>query len=87
MPEISTGPTGNYQLEGVMKSCVGCKYAEWDKTASGRLHPSGGGRCTYPFKIPPLPQSMYFISTPMACGGNINRKSELPDHCAYYSRT
>lgn len=69
-----------------MKSCVNCKYAEWNKTASGRLHPSGDGRCTYPYKMPPLPQSMYFVSEPRPCGGTISRREELKDHCAYYSR-
>lgn len=27
--------------------CDGCRFAEWEKTASGRLHPSGHGRCAY----------------------------------------
>lgn len=27
--------------------CVGCKFAEWDRTPSGRLDPSGNGKCGY----------------------------------------
>ena len=27
--------------------CNGCRFANWDKTASGKLHPSGYGRCAY----------------------------------------
>lgn len=26
-----------------MKNCINCKYAEWSRTESGRLHPSGDG--------------------------------------------
>ena len=27
--------------------CVGCKYAEWLRTKTGALHPSGQGTCGY----------------------------------------
>ncbi len=69
-----------------MKTCKGCKYAEWDKTKTERLHPSGDGKCTYPFKTPTLPQSMYWLGreAPMPNGGMINRRTTLKDHCAYY---
>jgi hypothetical protein len=68
-----------------VKTCNGCKYAEWNKTAAGRLHPSGDGKCGYPYKIPPAPMAFYFIGgTPVPCGGFINRKRELKDHCAYW---
>ena len=68
-----------------MKHCLDCKYAEWQKTTAGKLHPSGDGRCKYPWKMPPLPASMYFYSgetTP--CGGHISRKEELDKHCVYF---
>lgn len=26
-----------------MKNCTDCKHAEWKRTASGKLHPSGAG--------------------------------------------
>lgn len=32
--------------------CDGCKYAEWQLTKNGRLHPSGDGKCTYLRKRP-----------------------------------
>lgn len=71
-----------------MKSCKDCKYAEWDRTKTGRLSPSGNGRCIYPYKVPKLPASMYWISfsTPHPCGGNINRKEELKEDCIYFNR-
>ena len=71
-----------------MKSCLDCKYADWKRTESGRLHPSGDGKCKYEWKSPQLPQSMYWIArhAPSPCGGNIERKKELEDHCAYFSK-
>ena len=68
-----------------MKSCKGCKYADWRRTSSGRLHPSGDGECRYPYKVPALPASMYWMGpTPSPCGGFINRRLELKEHCRYY---
>jgi hypothetical protein len=67
-----------------MKNCTKCKYAEWNKTKTGRLHPSGDGSCTYQYKIPKLPESMHWITKPRPYGGWINRNSELNDHCVYY---
>lgn len=69
-----------------MKSCVGCKYAEWKTTTTGRLHPSGDGKCTYQYKVPPLPGCMYFIHDPKPIGGDINRREELMSHCPYFDR-
>lgn len=69
-----------------MKSCLYCKFANWDKTAAGKLHPLGGGRCTKEFSIV-VPQAFYFVGgTPKPAGGWINRKSELKDHCVFYQR-
>jgi len=71
-----------------MKSCNGCKFANWYKTASGRMHPSGDGRCTYEVKIPPLPASKYWSwnrKGPDINGGHINRREELLDHCVCYA--
>lgn len=70
-----------------MKNCTHCKYAEWQRTAAGKLHPSGDGKCEYPWKMPPLPQSMYWIgrNPPTPNGRHISRKTELKDHCAYYA--
>ena len=71
-----------------MKSCVGCKHAEWKRTAAGKLHPSGDGDCKYPYKSPPLPASMFWLygHAYKPLGGHINRRRELKDHCTYYMR-
>lgn len=70
-----------------MKNCTNCKYARWERTNSGRLHPSGDGRCSYTYKIPELPQAYYFPFGEMhLSGGYINRRQELKDHCVYFSR-
>jgi hypothetical protein len=69
-----------------MKSCLKCAYADWKLTKAGKLHPSGAGRCTYPWEPPPLPASMYWIGriTPEPCGGYIYRKDKLKEHCACF---
>lgn len=69
-----------------MKTCNGCKYADWHRTAAGKLHPSGAGECTYPWKMPELPSSMYWIGSPSRGGGGINRKKQFNGHCTYYVR-
>lgn len=69
-----------------MKSCVGCKYAQWHVTAANRLHPSGDGKCGYPYKIPPLPAAMFWNRPPTLFGGYINRREELQDHCTYFAK-
>jgi hypothetical protein len=30
-----------------MNSCLHCRYAEWQRTANGRVHPTKVGQCTY----------------------------------------
>ena len=70
-----------------MKDCTKCKYAEWDRTVAGKLHPAGTGKCTYPYKVPKLPESMYWLrGAPIPSGGYILRKEWLEDDCVYYSR-
>lgn len=70
-----------------MKECKGCKYADWKRTETGRLHPSGDGRCKYPYKVPELPASMYWIPrAPVQSGGHISRHQQLDGHCVYFSR-
>lgn len=71
-----------------MKYCLNCKHANWDKTIAGKLHPSGHGICEYPWKMPQLPASMYWVGmfSPKPSGGYISRKEELKDHCAYFAR-
>jgi hypothetical protein len=71
-----------------VKDCTDCKHAAWRTTAAGKLHPSGDGKCSYPWKLPPLPASMYWISGggPTPFGGRISRREPLKDHCTYYAR-
>ena len=71
-----------------MKNCTGCKHALWDTTAAGRLHPSGNGKCTYKWVMPPLPPAFYWLyrELPKPLGGHINRLTDLKGHCTYYAR-
>ena len=69
-----------------MKNCTDCKHAIWKMTKSIRLHPSGEGRCNYPYRLKRPPASMYFVQEPMVCGGTINRKEELREDCVYFER-
>ena len=70
-----------------MKTCLGCKYAKWDRHKDGGLHPSGGGECTYEYEIPPFPNASYLIHSPILIGGRINRKTVYRTHCPYYQET
>jgi hypothetical protein len=68
-----------------MKNCNKCKHAEWERTKAGKLHPSGSGLCMYPWKMPPLPASKYFIGgDPKPYGGYVSRKEELKKDCVYF---
>jgi hypothetical protein len=71
-----------------MKTCTDCKYAEWKRTAAGKLHPSGDGQCRYPWKMPELPVAFHWMGSggPKPFGGRIYRKRENKEHCAYWSR-
>ncbi len=69
-----------------MTNCIDCRHASWDRTKSGRLHPKGWGKCTFPWKMPPLPAAFYFTSTPHLGGGYINRRETLKEHCVCYAR-
>lgn len=41
---------------GVLSVCASCKFAEWEKTTSGRRHPSGMGECRFELPETPLPK-------------------------------
>ena len=70
-----------------MKDCTACKNAEWKRTQSGRLHPSGEGRCKWTYKQPLLPPCFYWVGGPdTPCGGQISRNAELKEHCPYFER-
>lgn len=72
-----------------MKNCKDCKYAEWKRTKLGRLHPSGDGECGYKlkWKMLSIPASMFWPGnmSHKPCGGYINRREDLKEHCVYYS--
>jgi hypothetical protein len=44
------------KVDGVLSLCATCKHAEWRKTANGRRHPDGSGRCAYEFPDGPIPK-------------------------------
>ena len=71
-----------------MRDCTNCKWANWRRTASGKLHPSGSGRCGKAIKLPELPPSMYWywIGNPTPVGGHINRREPLSRDCVYFAR-
>lgn len=71
-----------------MKDCTRCKWADWERTESGRLHQSGDGRCTKMVYFPQIPASYYWVGTvPKPSGGFINRRKSLRTHCPYWSST
>lgn len=69
-----------------MKKCNDCAHAQWKRTESGKLHPSGDGKCTFEWKLPAIPACMFWMSIPKPYGGLINRRQELKDHCVYWAR-
>ena len=72
-----------------MKNCTGCKYANWDRTAKGRLHPSGTGKCDYPWAMPPLPNSMNWYGygrEPKPSYPGIERHRDYKTDCPYYTK-
>lgn len=68
-----------------MKSCRNCEHAEWKRTASGKLHPSGSGKCLKHIRAPVLPAAYGWIGgPPLLSGGFINRNEELKKDCPYF---
>ena len=70
-----------------MKDCTYCKWAKWERTAAGKLHPSGEGMCGHEIIVRPLPAAFYWLHKPIPLGGYINRKRELKTHCTYYDKS
>lgn len=56
------------------ESCLDCKFSVWLRTAGGRLHPSGDGRCTWSMPVIRLPKAKYFLNNPAPIGGHIDRR-------------
>lgn len=65
--------------------CMTCKFADWKRTAAGRLHPDGQGRCRWQMPEITLPKAFYYVgyhSTPKPSGGQIERKHDDERECA-----
>lgn len=67
-----------------MADCKDCKFASWQRTTTGRLHPSGDGRCTWQgWTEWKMAAAFYYIgcrdmrSVPTPDGGHINRKTPI----------
>jgi hypothetical protein len=62
-----------------MSNCTECKFAEWKRTAAGRLHPSGEGRCRWKYESKPIAAAYYWTTYnqkhPTPYGGSIHRKA------------
>lgn len=71
--------------------CDDCKYAEWNRTKNGRLHPDKQGRCTISKSVK-LPACLIGSWEYKDYGDEINisgRQIERGysfDKCAYYGR-
>ena len=67
-------------------TCDDCAFAEWKRTANGRLHPDKSGWCArlelHPLDLR-LPAAFYWINAPSPSGGHIGRGAELPRPCAF----
>lgn len=64
--------------------CVTCRFAEWDRTKLGRLHPNGQGRCSAPSPVIPKLSAAFWWSTfsrtePTILGGIIERHYPIPE--------
>lgn len=69
-----------------MKNCTDCKHAHWQKTAAGKLHPSGNGRCQWELKLPALPTAIHWwAGVPRVSYGFINRRKELAVDCPQFA--
>lgn len=78
-----------------MSSCLDCKFADWKRTAAGKLHPSGDGRCKHVWTPPPVSAAHWFYDTksrtpPNPTWGHITRKEPFRtdgvDGCKVFQR-
>lgn len=56
-----------------MNTCINCRFAKWDRTESGRLSPSGSGRCIWQMPQIKVPKAMYHHAPLKPSGGYIDR--------------
>ena len=63
-----------------MGDCKSCKFAEWEKTATNRLSPTGRGRCKWEkvvrMPISSSPRAGNDSGTAVMCGGTLWRNEE-----------
>jgi len=72
-------------------SCLECAKAEWQRTKSGSLHPSGAGRCRWQFRSPAIPKAFYYWGVekreaPSPHGGHISRKTPHTDCPLFHAK-
>jgi hypothetical protein len=65
--------------ETVTRSCDTCRFAEWQKTANGRLHPGKQGKCTWQAPVYPIPKAVSY-------GWQGGGKPPVEHHGRYISR-
>jgi hypothetical protein len=69
------------------EDCTTCQLARWQRTKTGRLHPSGDGSCSWKgwkeWKIPKAFDYMGHRRIPLPSGGYINRRTPCTD-CPLY---
>lgn len=41
-----------------MNGCKTCRWAQWERTATGRMSYKNAGHCLYVVQMPPLPHSV-----------------------------
>lgn len=70
---------------GNSSECLTCQFAYWQKTKSGKLHPSGNGRCTFEPRIP-IPEAKKWVWELSLSYGFINRKEEVHDCKCYKAK-
>jgi len=70
-----------------MMTCNGCRFAAWQRTKTGALHPSGDGKCTFNYTPKPYPAYMgnRRPETIEMFYKGINRRTENKVHCPYYA--
>ena len=61
--------------------CMTCALADWKRTAAGRLHPDGSGKCLWRMPTITLPKSRYYLgfrenAIPQPHGGGIERNDD-----------
>lgn len=69
----------NNKLDAQEHLCMNCEHANWFRTDTGRLHPTGNGKCQWKYTPQPIPAAFYWsVNTPRGpYGGAINRREPI----------